>query len=195
MRARTLLAVLGLLAAAPSQAGVPPGLFRGPLPDVPLKTQDGREVRFYRDLVQGRAVVVSFMYATCRGTCPVTTERLAAMQRILRKKAGREVLILSLTLDPERDTPQILRAFARTHGAGPGWFFLTGKPEDLEELRRRLGFTDPDPKVDADRTQHANLIAFGNDRTGRWAAVPAGISPEQIAEAVLRVTADPPGGR
>lgn len=130
------------------------------LPNVTLTTHENRTVRFYDDLVRGKMVVISFMFTTCEGICP----RVAANIARVRKTPGASgVHFYSITLDPTHDTPAVLAKYAAHLGAGPDWTFLTGAPEAVETLRRGLGLVDPDPAVDADKTQHGGLIAIGND--------------------------------
>lgn len=177
-----------LAAAARPDVVVRPGRAAMPaLPNPAVLTHRGEAVRFYDDLVRGKVVVVNFTYTRCSGSCPRTGANLARVQRLLGERAGRDVFLLSLSLDPEHDTAAALAAHAAALGAGPGWSFVTGAKADLERLRRGLGFTDPDPAVDADRTQHAAVVKLGNDRTGRWAAVPGLIPAEQIVDALRRV--------
>lgn len=92
---------------------------------------------------------------------------------------------LSLTLDPETDTPEVLDDYAREAGTGPEWLFLTGKLEDIESIRFRLGIYDPDPVVDRDRTQHSGLVVLGNEPTRRWLALPALAPPERLHEVII----------
>jgi protein SCO1/2 len=162
----------------------------GYFPDVVLTTQDGRRVRFYRDLLRGKVVVINFMYTTCTRKCPRISANLVGVQRALGARVGRDVLMLSVTLDPARDTPAVLAHYAELLGVQPGWLFLTGEEEDIQLLRRKFGVTDPDPAIDSDRTRHGGIVVYGNEVTGRWAALPALMRPELIAEAVLRI-ADP----
>lgn len=163
------------------------------IPDVPAQTHLGAPVRFYRDLVQGRLVLVSFTYTRCRGSCPRAAASLAGVQPLLGARLGADVAMLSITLDAEADTPEALRRHAEALGARPGWTFVTGAARHMERLRRAFGFTDPDPRVDADRTQHASLVALGDDRTGRWAVVPAAIPPAQIVATLWRVAGERSG--
>jgi protein SCO1 len=156
--------------------------------NVPLRTQDGARVRFYDDLVRDRAVVISFMYTRCNGSCPVTSGRLATLQDRFADRLGRSLTFLSVTLDPEHDGPAQLREYAAAYGARPGWIFLTGATADIETLRRNLGVRDLDPAIDRDRTQHGTVLTFGNDRTGRWAAMPALGTIPFLASAIQRIT-------
>jgi len=178
-----LLAVGGLLASAGGAAGSGAPA----LPNVVLRTQENQPVRFYDDLIKGRTVVISFMFTSCQAICPRTSANLLKVQQALGDHFGRDVFFYSLTLDPKTDTPQVLRKYARKIGARPGWTFLTGNGEDLEMLRRKLGFFDPDPKVDADKNQHGALVVYGNDAAGRWSVMPALLDPGRIASSVLRL--------
>jgi protein SCO1/2 len=81
----------------------------------------------------------------------------------------------------------VLRAARKEYGAGPGWTFLTGSEDAVEDVRRSLGLFDPDPKVDADRSQHSGLLVMGNDPLGRWCRVPLGFRVDQIYDAFRRV--------
>jgi protein SCO1/2 len=90
----------------------------------------------------------------------------------------------SFTLQPEADTPAVLKAYAETFGVGPGWLFLTGEPGDMELLRRRLGFVDPDPALDADIAQHIGLLRYGIEPRSRWAGCPALSKPEVIVRSI-----------
>jgi len=156
------------------------------LPNVELTTQEGRKVRFYDDLVKGKVVAINFMFATCRKACPAATQNLAEVQDALGERMGRDVTLLSISLDPERDTPEVLRGYAQAHGAKPGWYFLTGKRDDIELLRRKLGAYELDPVLDADKTQHAGIVILGNEPRGRWKAIAALSKPVRIRQAIER---------
>ena len=154
-------------------------------PNVRLLTHEGKSVRFYDDLIRGRIVTLNFMYARCQNICPGMTSNLVMVQRALGKRVGREIFMYSITLKPEEDTPLVLKSYAATHDVKPGWLFLTGQHDDIEMLRRRLGFVDPDPAVDADTSQHIGVVLYGNDALDRWAACPALTAPEEMAKYVL----------
>jgi protein SCO1/2 len=176
----TLFAASGVAADRSSAAGPA-------LPNFVLRTQADRPVRFYDDLIKGKTVVISFMFTSCKAICPMTSANLLKVQKALGDHVGRDVFFYSLSLNPKADSPAVLNKYAKAIGAGRGWTFLTGKSEDLESLRRTLGLFDPDPKVDADKTQHGALIVYGNDAIGRWSVIPALGDPERIATAVRRV--------
>lgn len=175
------------LAGAEAQ---PPGAGRARrrrLPNAELVTHEGRTVRFYDDLVRGRLVAVSFFYLRCTGICPRGTENLVAVQRLLGNRLGRDVFMYSITLTPEDDTPADLCDYRASHHARPGWTFLTGRPANVEAVRRGLGFTDPDPAVDADRSQHSGLLVYGSEPRDSWGALPILSSAGEIADAIRRV--------
>ncbi len=154
-------------------------------PNVTLHTQENKTVRFYDDLVKGKHVVVNFMYASCPDSCPLQTANLVLVQKALGPRVGRDIFMYSITLDPTHDTPEVLKGYAERFGVGPGWLFLTGRPDDTELLRRKLGFVDSDPIVDRDKSNHIGVVLYGNDRLDRWAACPALSRARDIAEYVL----------
>jgi len=107
-------------------------------PNVPLVTHEGKEVRFFDDLIKGKVVMINFIYTSCPDTCPLETARLAQVEKILGDRVGRDVFMYSISIDPEHDTPEVLKAYAKRYQAGPGWWFLTGKEADITELRKKL---------------------------------------------------------
>ena len=153
-------------------------------PDVTLTTHEGTEVQFYQDLVKGKVVLINFMYATCTNSCPTYTANLVRVQHLFGDRVGRDVFMYSISLDPEHDTPQVLSDYAKNYSVQPGWTFLTGSKTDITTLRRRMGLRDPDPAVDADKTQHIGVMLYGNERFDRWAACPALSEPKEIVKYV-----------
>ena len=153
-------------------------------PDVVLRTHLGKEVRFYEDLLMGKIVTINFVYASCEGVCPAIMTNLVKVQKLLGDRVGRDVFMYSFTLQPEKDTPQVLKEYAEMHGVKPGWTFLTGKPADLELLRRSLGFTNPNPEQDKDKSNHIGNIRYGNEPLMLWAACPGLAHAKWIAESI-----------
>jgi protein SCO1/2 len=154
------------------------------LPNVALVTHEGKNVRFYDDLIKDKIVIINMMYATCEGICPAITSNLQKVQKLLGDRVGRDIFLYSITLKPEHDTPQVLSEHVKMHGIQPGWSFLTGAPADIEVLRRKLGFVDPDPVVDKDTTNHIGNIRYGNEPLMLWAACPGSIKPASIVESI-----------
>lgn len=153
-------------------------------PNVLLRTQENRTVRLYDDLIKNKIILINFMFTNCDGICPLVTQNLARVQRLLGGRAGRDVFFCSFSLDPQHDTPSVLKAYADLHKAGSGWSFLTGTPGEMEMLRRRLGFVDPDPAVDADRESHIGNVRYGNEPRTLWGACPGMSSPQFIVDAL-----------
>ncbi len=154
------------------------------LPNVILETHDGRQVRFYDDLVKDRLVVVNMMYANCSKLCPPNTANLLRVQEVLRDHVGKDVFMYSLTLQPAIDKPLDLRRYMEKYKIGPGWTFLTGEPEHVELLRRRLGFYTLDAAADADLKQHTGMLRIGHDALDRWSMIPAQATPRQIVNSI-----------
>jgi protein SCO1/2 len=153
-------------------------------PNVTLTTHEGRKVKFYDDLLKDKVVTLNFMYARCTGVCPGITSNLVRVQKLLGERAGRDVFMYSFTLRPEQDTPRKLWEYARMHKAGPGWLFLTGEPADMELLRRKLGFTNPDPKLDSDVEQHIGNVRYGNEPLQLWGSCPGMSKPSWMVESI-----------
>ena len=179
LRALPACGISALIPAAPrALAGAKSG--DAYIPDLPIVTHEGKRVRFYSDLLQGRIVLINFMYSTCSGICPGMTSNLKEVYRALNGRVGRDVFMYSITLQPEKDTPERLHSFAMARGIGEGWLFLTGEAANLEEIRKRLGFYDPNPDVDSDGAQHTGMLRIGNDALQRWMMCPALAEPAAI---------------
>ena len=152
------------------------------LPNIPLITHEGKRVLFYDDLVKDKAVSFNFFFAKCEEVCPLVMANLAKVQKLMGSQVGREFFMYSFTLKPEEDTVDVLRHHHSMVGAGPGWTFLTAKPDDMERLRRATGFTYPDPAIDKDKTQHIGNIRYGNEPLMLWSACPGMAHAKWIAE-------------
>ncbi|HJP94640.1 MAG TPA: SCO family protein [Pyrinomonadaceae bacterium] len=162
------------------------------LPNVELITQDNQKVHFYTDLVKDRRVVIQFMFTHCKDICPVITHHLAEVQRLLNGRVGRDIFFYSISLSPEEDSPRELKAYAKMHHVeGPGWTFLTGKPEDILLLRKSLGFFYDNPKEDADRNNHSGMLVVGTEPLMRWTMCEGGANPKWIAT-VIQTETDAP---
>jgi protein SCO1/2 len=161
------------------------------LPNIELTTHEGRSVRFYDDLVKGKVVAINFMFTSCHENCPLATANLVAVQKELGDRAGRDVTMLSISLDADHDTPEMLRRYVKEYGVGTGWYFLTGRRSDIELLRRKLGAYELDPVLDADPTQHAGIVILGNEPKGRWKAISALSKPVRIRQAIERTLLPP----
>jgi len=151
-------------------------------PNVPLMTHEGKRVRFYDDLVKGRIVLLNLMYADCTASCPLITANLLKAQKILNRQ---DVFFYSLTIKPHEDTPEKLREYAEMHGIKKNWLLMTGKPADLELLRVRLGWNDPNPDKDRkDKALHSGMCRYGNEPLSQWSSIQGSADPEWIAEEI-----------
>jgi protein SCO1/2 len=154
------------------------------LPNVPLLTHEGKEVRFYDDLIKDKIVTLNFFYSNCNDICPTVTANLAEVQSLLGEQVGRQVFMYSFTLDPETDNVNAIRHYRDAFEAGPGWTFLTGEREHLEQLRKAIGFRVSNPIVDQDKEQHIGNVRYGNEPLMLWAACPGMAHPSFIAESI-----------
>ncbi|HXG91130.1 MAG TPA: SCO family protein [Blastocatellia bacterium] len=146
-----------------------------------LLTQDGKPVHFYDDLLKGRVVLINFVFTTCQGVCPVMTANLAKVQEYLGERVGSHVNMISISVDPAVDTPEALKKFAESYKVKSGWYFLTGKKDDVELVLRKLG------GYVADKNDHTSLLIIGNLETGQWMKMFAMARPTEIADAVIKI--------
>jgi protein SCO1/2 len=165
-------------------------------PNIPLTTQDGKTVRFYDDLLKDKKVVINFIYTRCGDACPLETARLAQVQRILGDRMGRDIFFYSFSVDPTRDSPEELKAYAEKFHAGPGWLFLTGKKSDIDTVRRKFGLAARAGQNDI--TDHSTSLIIGNTAEGQWIRDSALDNPQYLAVIIrdwLSSWADPTPGK
>jgi|SRR5438094_4325534 len=177
-----IVAAAAILASVVVRAESPGGEAQR-FPNVALRTQDSTTVRFYDDLIKGRVVMINFMFTTCTSICPRTTANLVKVQKLLGERLDRDVRIISVSVDPVTDTPEVLREYAARYRTRPGWYFVTGNRNDIDLIRRKLGVYEND----GDKTQHSGVLIYGNETTGQWAATPALADPNTIARSVMRL--------
>jgi protein SCO1/2 len=151
-------------------------------PNVPLVDQDGVQVRFFDDLIKGRVVAISFVFTHCSDVCPAETARMRQVQKLLGDRVGKDVFFYSISIDPENDTPEALKAYMEKFRIGPGWRFLTGKKEDVTLLRQKLGLLGKEPEEKL--SDHNTSVIFGNQATGQWIKRSPYEQPEILASLV-----------
>lgn len=179
------LSALPLLAARPALAAADAAAreakARSYFTDTVLQAQDGRPLRFYSDVLKDQVVLVNFVFTECGDSCPLITQKLLQARQSLGAQA-RGVRYVSITIDPERETPQTMAAFARKHGANdPQWLWLSGSKASIELVTKRLGaHTDT-------REEHFTGLIVGNLRTDRWVKIRPDAPPQAIAEQLRRV--------
>ena len=134
-------------------------------------------MRFFDDVLKGKVVVINFIFTNCQGACPLVTHKLTVVRDRMEGLIGDQVRFVSLSLDPERDTPAAMKAFAKKqHADHDGWVFLTGTPENLEYIIKRLG------QYTADIEAHSTMMLAGNVREAHWMKILPHEQPPAIAE-------------
>jgi protein SCO1/2 len=154
----------------------------GYFPNVTLTTQDGAEVRFYDDLVKGKIVAINLIYTICKYACPLETARLTQVAKLLGDRMGRDIYFYSISIDPEHDTPAVLKAYSEKYQAGPGWLFLTGQKDEIETISRKLGlYSPPDP---SNPDGHTPMLLIGNEETAQWMRISAMDNPKFLSRTI-----------
>lgn len=152
-------------------------------PNVPLLTHEGREVRFYDDVLKNRKVVFNVMYTVCSNICTPVTQNILEAQRLLGDFAN-DIHFYSLSLTPLDDDPAALRAYMKLNHIEKGWTYLTGKPENVEAVRRGLGFARNKPEQDADLSNHSGMLRIGNEPLAAWSHASALTGGRAIARMI-----------
>lgn len=165
------------------RAPAPERLAARSFPNVPLLTQDGTVVRFYDDLLKGKAVAIDLIYTTCTDECPLETARLAQVQRLLKDHVGKDLFFYSISIDPLHDTPEALKAYADKFHAGPGWLFLTGKEGDIQQIAKKLGMSYSKAALTS-QDSHATTLMLGDEPTGQWMLNSAEDNPRFLASTI-----------
>lgn len=130
--------------------------------DVELINQDGEKVRFYSDVLKNKVVVINTFFTTCTSICPPMNRNFEKIQEALGDRLGKDAFLVSITVDPETDTPTRLKDYGRRFHARPGWMFLTGKKENVDWALYKLG-----QYVDT-RDNHTSIFIIGNEPKGLW---------------------------
>ncbi|HVR41456.1 MAG TPA: SCO family protein [Thermoanaerobaculia bacterium] len=149
---------------------------------ITLTDQDGRRVDLYKDLMRGHTVVINSFFADCHGSCPVMASTFAKLQKQIGER--NDVTLISISVDPEHDTPPRLKEYAKQMGARAGWTFLTGSREEVDRALAKIG------QPAKTREDHMNVFIVGNVRTGLWKKVFGLAKPEDVVEAVMGVIND-----
>lgn len=179
-----VLASISAVLLTNTQAAKSASAARDYFTDTVLVDQYGHSHRFYSDLVAGRVVIINIIFTGCRSSCPIIMGRLLEVQDLLGSKHS-DVSILSISVDPTLDTPEVLHAYADSLHAGPGWYFLTGTKEAVDTVLRRIGNRSSSPE------DHSDVIVVGNDAAGSWVKLTAMATSEDIAQAVDEVASKP----
>lgn len=160
----TALACLALTALLPVSATAESPWGRNYFPNSSLVTQDGKTVKFYDDVIHGKIVIINFIFTNCGDVCPLDTAQLRKVQSILGDRIGKDIFMYSISVDPVNDTPAALRDYMKKYDIGPGWTFLTGKLDDINQIQQKLGVAP----ANGTPSQHSTTVIVGNEATGQW---------------------------
>jgi protein SCO1/2 len=166
-----------VMTPAPAPETAPAGA-KMAIPDVELLDQDGRKIHFYSDLVQGRVVVINFIFTTCTTICPPLGATIARVQKEFDAGAGRDVRFISISVDPATDTPERLKAWGAKFHAGPSWTFVTGQRQIVNQLLSALGAATASPQ------DHSPTVLIGNDARGQWTRAYGLAPPSQLIQLI-----------
>lgn len=154
------------------------------IPDVAVVDQDGRMLHFYRDVVAQKVVVIAFFFTQCQDSCPTIAYTLVHLQAALGDRLGRDVSLVSVSIDPKNDTPSALAAWGKHYGVKPGWTLVTGSPAEINRLTR--AFTGDNARTGL----HSLIIYLGNDRTGEWIRESGTAPTEHYVDLLDRMSGD-----
>ena len=148
------------------------------IPDIEVLDQDGRKLHFYNDLVRGKTVAINFIFTTCTTICPPLGATFARVRKDLGERVGRDVELISISVDPATDTPERLKAWGAKFHAGPGWTFVTGDKPAITELLKALGAATARPE------DHTPFVLIGNDARGTWRRAYGLVKPSQLVQLI-----------
>jgi|GEM_PF-895689 len=151
--------------------------------DKVLVDQDGRKVKFVTDVIGDRIVVMNFIYTTCTTVCPVVSAVFNQVQAKLGDALGKEVILVSVSVDPIRDTSQRLKAYSATHNAQPGWYWLTGQKRTVDEVLDGVG------AYSTNFEEHPPMVLVGDGRTGDWSRFYGFPNPDRLIAQVDKLRA------
>ena len=161
-----LVAVIGGKAQTPSchspAPSAPAARSKMVIPDVAVLDQDGNKLNFYTDLIKNKTVAINFIFTNCTTICPPLAATFARLQKEMGDKVGKDVHLISISVDPVTDTPERLKAWGAKFKAGPGWTFVTGEKQEMDKLLNALG------AAVSKREDHTPAMIIGNDTKGVW---------------------------
>lgn len=153
-------------------------VFRNYFTDTVFTDQNGKKHRLYSDLMQGKKVLINFGFTKCTAICTPATKNMRAVQTKLGSRMGRDIVFITFTVDPEHDTPAVLKKFADKNQVGSGWYFLTGTRDDVQTVLKKIGGWKDLPE------DHSGVLMYGDVDQGIWSKSSSMDSPRQIAFAI-----------
>lgn len=187
---RKLLIVLGIacllapLSAQDSVSNAPVTRVQVTVPDLTVVNQSGEKLRFNSDVIENRVAVVTSFFTSCTAFCPLTEERLSRLAKELGDRMGKDVVFVSVSVDPKRDTPQKMKAWGEKFHIGQGWTLVSGQKEDVETLLKSFGLY-------VDMQRHQSALIIGNQGRG-WVRVSSWASPAKLAQVIDGIEKNPP---
>lgn len=154
------------------------------IPDLVLRDQEGRKVRFYSDLIKDKVVVLSFFYTSCSYTCTLQGRTFSKLQSLLGERLGKSVFLISVTTDPETDDPAQLKAWSKRYNVQPGWTLVTGEVTEMNKLLK------PFTGNSAGGGMHLPAIFIANDRTALWTSATGVFAPADLLRGVNYIVSD-----
>ena len=151
------------------------------IPEVDVLDQNGNALHFYSDLIKGKTVVINFIFTNCTTICPPLAATFARVQKEMGDKVGKDVHFISISVDPLTDTPERLKAWGAKFKAGPGWTFVTGDKEQIDNLLSALGASV------SRREDHSPTTIVGNDVKGVWTRTYGLARPAQLIGLIMDV--------
>jgi cytochrome oxidase Cu insertion factor (SCO1/SenC/PrrC family) len=145
--------------------------------DTVLVSHTGEKLKFYSDILAGRTVVLSFMFTACEDACPLINATLQRVQERLKDRMGKDILLVSITVDPKVDTVAVMADYRKQFKAGSGWIYVTGTEKNIETVGNKMGQV-------FEKEAHLTALLVGNTKTGRWRKIPANLSDTVIAAQV-----------
>jgi len=176
-RASVSLLVFAFLCSLSAQEAAPPAPAQLAVPDVQVVNQSGQRLRFNSDVVKGRVAVVTGFFTTCTAMCPITQENLSHLAKLLGDRLGKDVVIVSVSVDPTNDTPERMKAWGEKFHIGPGWTLVSGNKDDVQTLLKSLGLYVDIPQ------RHQSALMIGNQTAG-WIRASSWSSSEKLAKLV-----------
>ncbi len=145
-------------------------------PDIEVQTQDGSKVNFFKDLIKGKKVFISFVYTSCNLTCPMVGRNFEKLQKAVGEDLGKDIFLISVTTDPETDTPQVLKTWGEKFNRENGWTLVTGNKSEMENLLMTLTGSGPQ------RGLHTSLLILFDEASGNWDTSSSLLSPKTLVD-------------
>lgn len=156
------------------------------IPDVEVLTQDGKQVKFYSDLVKGKKVLISFVFTTCRLACPMVGRNFQKLQEQIGKDLGKDVFLISVSTDPAVDTPQIFKAWGEKYNRRDGWTLVTGEETKIKQLLQTLTGSTRQSEG-----EHTTLLILFDGASGDWKTTSSLMEPKILLDNLSKLGKTP----